>query len=907
MSKYLTLKVFIIFLLQVFTGCADKSQILQHPHLIVSHKDKPAVLEKIKTTQWAKNTFDGMVERLTPYVERHQTDPEWILSRYMMNRMPGKYYTDFYGKQSLTIDSMSGNAPFPTIRVALFSRTPVNEEGQSYRLPPIEELTPYDTSAYMYLINPATGLKELKEPWGLVESVNSQINRLAMEASIIYWLTGKDAYARFAADILDRFVRGAYYQNPLHGHKSYGFIGTQTLNDASYQPLMLVYDFVYPYLIKKRYEMKYYQPVWEKFANTMLVNGYWDNNWFAAESCTMMYAALLLEDIPKRDFFIDHFLEKDTIDGSWGHLSLRTTVEKWLTVDGHWKEPGGYHTYPVSNLLRAALTMENNGYPVFEKYPALFDAASVVMKYVYPNLYISSFGDSGRSFPSGELLELAILFANKYRPDALPELLACMDELARYGYYKRERMDAFALLCYLPEVKNMEGYTYQWPRSGTFDFAKFYLQRNGVDKDYGLMYSIQCATYNHNHNNGMSMELYGAGEVMGIDPGIGPYYEHPMHMTYFAQWAAHNTVVAGGASASTPYSGGSGTKQVGQLEVVAMEPLPEAEAVSPYVSFTDSRYVDLSTETNQQRTMALIRTSDKSGYYVDIYRSDNKMCNDYMYHNIGNSIELFTPEGQPVSMQASKIELTGDDYPGFHHIADLEATGKFPNDVVALFTMNDDSIGPRYMKVFLPYNANRNYYTGFSPRARTAGRYSNLPVPTLMVQSKGEAWSNPFVAIFEPFFGKDGSYIQKVTHLNRDRGSDFVTLLVDGKDGEQQYIFQGVNRTVQENTAANYNFKGYFGVVSLKNGQIRHIYLGQGKKLAFGEIIIEGQDDNCTVSIDFTGREIKYSSNQPVTATVKRNDFSTIALNSQNLKTTSSGTGITIAIPAVKNGTITVQ
>jgi hypothetical protein len=159
MKKQLTFILLACFSILLTTSCTSETQTSKHPHLIVSNKDKPVVLEKIKTAQWAQKTFDDMVERLTPYVERHQTDPEWILSRYMMNRIPGKYYTDFYGKQGLTIDSMSGNAPFPTIRVALFSRTPANAEGQSYRLPPLEELTPYDTSAYMNLINPATGQK----------------------------------------------------------------------------------------------------------------------------------------------------------------------------------------------------------------------------------------------------------------------------------------------------------------------------------------------------------------------------------------------------------------------------------------------------------------------------------------------------------------------------------------------------------------------------------------------------------------------------------------------------------------------------------------------------------------------------------------------------------------------------
>lgn len=50
------------------------------------------------------------------------------------------------------------------------------------------------------------------------------------------------------------------------------------------------------------------------------------------------------------------------------------------------------------------------------------------------------------------------------------------------------------------------------------------------------MFVVQGATYNHNHSNGMSMELYGKGTVMGIDPGNGPAYEHPLHVNYYTQW-----------------------------------------------------------------------------------------------------------------------------------------------------------------------------------------------------------------------------------------------------------------------------------------------------------------------------------------------------------------------------------
>jgi hypothetical protein len=335
-----------------------------------------------------------------------------------------------------------------------------------------------------------------------------------------------------------------------------------------------------------------------------------------------------------------------------------------------------------------------------------------------------------------------------------------------------------------------------------------------------------------------------------------------------------------------------------------MEPLPEAEAVSPLISFTDSRYTDRSTNTNQQRTMALIRTSDKSGYYVDIFRSDNKTRNDYMYHNIGNSIELLTMGGQPVRMSPAQIDLVGDDHPGFRHISDVKSSGKYADDVIAMFTMLNENSGTRYMKAYIPQNANLNYYTGYSPKARTAGRYSNLNVPTLMIQSKGEAWTNPFIVVYEPYFDKDGSAIQKVT--SPDRNKDFVTLLVEGKNNEQQYIFQG-NDASLENSSNNYSFKGYFGSVSLVNNQIRYIYLGQGKKISFGDYIIESTDENGAVNIDLSGDEIKISSNQPAEITVKNKGIKSVVLNSNDLAVTNMNSDIKFIVPAVKNGVLILK
>jgi hypothetical protein len=62
----------------------------------VNKDDKLIVLKKIEQQSWASTIYKEIANNVTPYVEKHKTDPEWILSRYLMNRIPGKRYTQAF-------------------------------------------------------------------------------------------------------------------------------------------------------------------------------------------------------------------------------------------------------------------------------------------------------------------------------------------------------------------------------------------------------------------------------------------------------------------------------------------------------------------------------------------------------------------------------------------------------------------------------------------------------------------------------------------------------------------------------------------------------------------------------------------------------------------------------------------
>lgn len=277
-------KRFSFLLLTIATTIALHAQEI-HPHILVKPTDKQIILEKVNKQPWAKQVLAKMEASVAPYVQRHQTDSEWILSRYLMNRVPGKRYTKFYSEDDGTsLSRYGGDAPFPTVRVSPHKRPPITKDGYSFKMPSLEELVPYDTSMQLQLqSNAPGGGKEWSDPGTFIEGINGKVNELALNAAIIYWLTGKEEYAKFGADILSQWARGAFYQNPIEGACRTGFLSIQTLGDGHYEPMPLIYDFLYDYLRQKKYETSWYETVFEKIASTMTFRGFWNNNWFAAQ------------------------------------------------------------------------------------------------------------------------------------------------------------------------------------------------------------------------------------------------------------------------------------------------------------------------------------------------------------------------------------------------------------------------------------------------------------------------------------------------------------------------------------------------------------------------------------------------------------------------------------------------
>jgi hypothetical protein len=66
-----------------------------HPRVYTTKEQLDEMKQKIATVDWAKETFENIKKGVTPYVEQHKKDPEWIISRMAMNWEEGKHYTSF--------------------------------------------------------------------------------------------------------------------------------------------------------------------------------------------------------------------------------------------------------------------------------------------------------------------------------------------------------------------------------------------------------------------------------------------------------------------------------------------------------------------------------------------------------------------------------------------------------------------------------------------------------------------------------------------------------------------------------------------------------------------------------------------------------------------------------------------
>jgi len=843
-----------------------------YPRIYVKDTDKPIIQQKIQEENWAKDAYAQLKKEIDVYADRHVNDPEWITSRLAMYWKEGERYTQCYLKNQ-NWDRGEGNAPVPTVRmpgmrtwnkyvnVPLENRIPYNETGDMWGLdktnpeqPPI--LIPYKESGHMIRLN------------------NRDILSLAEKSSFLYWVSGEKKYAQFAADIFYTWLLGTYYMNPiLDPEKSTGGFGGyepggicgyydyEQIHDDLVTHTAVIYDFLYTFLEKNPHPhlpeigkslTEVTGIVFKRFIDIGFVRGHRSGNWNVNGWNIMIRPILVLED---NSFYPDgkgreYYLHYLTTESTEYHEAIPDIIKSYDPVTGLWPESPGYAFGTIDVLLDLSVMLKKSGVDIIAENPILQKSAMAILPWMDEQANMVVFGDS-RGGPANFLaLENLLTYYSLIKnEEATSQIAAAINKGIQTGKYDRSAVGWKGLCTFLSSIPPSQDVKTE--RTSYSPFHRFITMKN-FNGDNRLMATLYGGRKGHHlSSNGLAMQLYGFGYALAPDAAAYESYWSE-DMAYHQTATGCNTILPGYTE--------------GEIKIHAMEPLVASdqftnnEELNPLVGFADV------IASEKRRTLAMIKTSAETGYYVDIFRSDLN-DNDYIYHNLGTELQITNFDGSLLPLK--KVESMGKIYSkGYNWFTNLRKS-YFESDFRAKWKISETN-PTLSMNMWMLGAKGRDIYQVDAPytslnRSITPKGICTPPsvTPTLIVRQNGNnAWKNPFIAVFEPVKGSHNSVVNVESYTD---GGTMNGVIVTSFDNRKDYILSSAKGEITQLDSTL--FQGAFAVISEKNENVEMLYLGKGKTLKRGNYAVETSED-AYVSIYKENDTWFYSSNADVIITL---------------------------------------
>nr|MBI1232160.1 hypothetical protein [Cytophagales bacterium] len=808
------------------------AQQAERPFIWVNNSEKPAILEKIEKQAWAGKIYKDFIHQLDHDIHVHQNDPALFLSGLPFNW----------------------------------------ERGVSHQIPPFHLTLHIENGIHKNLDN-ATD-EEMANARTLIRYL-----QMGIDCGMAYYLTDDEKYAQGATDILYSFITAVLQSEVSEWRGRGGWLfpddGFREVREIGYK-VPLIYDFIAgfiknggkPYDLAKKektdFPINKAQEVFRTYADITINYGSIASNHPILEAPSLVYNALAMDDEAERKKLLSYFLTESTEHQD----ALNVMAAIYKEKGDLWPETSQYLNAAASILTRLMLVVNryDPSLTLGATYSNLLFSLPALDYLVYPNNQLIRWGDGKRTGtpPYSSYEEAYLLGQMDGETEITNEFATLITSAISDGIYERSSM--LAVLWYDGEFKGEEA-ALVLPRTDKVDHAGIFLQRNLIDignpKD-GLMAFVGGAHMVHGHAEGMNIELYGKGEVLGVDNGRGRY-QQDIHENYSRIFAAHNTVIVNGNSRS---DGGWVDLGINSVQLVAMEPMQKQDAISPYHSFSTTSFVDDKgdqAEAYQERTLALIRTSKTTGYYVDIFRSKSKLADqyhDYLYHNIGDRLEFLnegltlrsTPERYMANANLPWEQNKKYRHPGWHFFEEVQTTETHRDAVKARFHAEKFDT-PLYMDLHILADANREYTKVLAPPTFEApSPYIDERTPTLVIRKTGEAWDQPFVVVFEPVDGNEDNHsIQSVEKLEQD--GVFKGLRIDSVVGDKlliQFIIAQAEEEEYIDERLGISFKGSFAVITENSdGKLQNMYIGEGEELRYGKIILKPTNEKRSVFKEF--------------------------------------------------------
>lgn len=813
-KKSIILKLLIIFQIVLFQPL--QAQSLKHPVIWVTEDEREVVLDKIETYDWAKSIVDQLHERVDPALKIHEKNPNAIL-----NTIP------------------------------VFAKH--DRENPEHKAGPI-----------------AAG--------------HNKVLALASEAGMLYYLTKEEKYAQFAADILAVYID---VLAPLTPQTTticgYEFFDPRT----TYGPFALTYDFIFNYLNLPNVKVynkvtgthvlfdniKAQKAITNIVGNVLQEYGKPDkhgkniSNHPILTATGALFSILCVDDDIERNRLFQVFWEKGTAHQN----SFKNTILPMFGEQGIWPESLSYSFMPIITL---SLNIVDRVYPemnVTKDYQYIFKGNFLFDHLRNPNRKFVRYGDSKRNNDGTEDLyryTLNIAERRGYTELKQQAEIALKQAYDAKGGYK-PRLENNIFNNFQP-LELFWGLSIPEETEGVINFKKptvivkhagIALQRNYVEKNnetYGLSGIIGGAHYVHSHVTGIAMELYGAGYVMAPNAGLPATVSErkiPLHEKYFRLYAGNNTVIVNGTSYGLDEGSWKGNAYVWQNTTVniASEPKHLENPISENFSFATQFLKDEVNNCDQERTLSIIRTSTKTAYYFDMFRSkslDENKFHDYIYHNIGDETIIKNEKGQALSLKETNRYKTdiGDlvQSPGWTYFENTQVTKPTKEAVKVTFKITYDD---KYMHMLVSKGVQRAYTKALTPPTREAENgYVNKKTQLLAIRQNGEAWDKPFMAVFEPSLKSESSvqHIESLMDGTKIVGA-IVVSKVEKKIITDYIISQDKSDAFYHNKVLNLNFKGRFAIVrveELKGEKTISLYIGEGEKLNFEDVSLESDPQN---------------------------------------------------------------
>jgi hypothetical protein len=851
----------------------------QHPRVFGKDMSLEQVKELVQKEDWAAAIIAKTQNNVATYIDHYKTDKTWLVSRLQMYWKTKSTQVYINGGK---YDHADGEAPVPTVKFIGGRGTP-----SSYKTPKLEDIKPYmDDPRGLYLQNSTTNVWEwgpIAATSGITNAINRQILSIARDAAFLYWYTGKEEYANLAYSVLDTYLKGVYYLNePIdlsHGHHQtlVSYIQFEVIQDHILNEITQCYDFLHDFIRDKNPEsLTIYDATLQKWADLQIKNGVSFNNWNLLEAAHISHIALILENNSAykngkgAQYYLDQIMNQ-TSTRQWSMNKLMDYGYDKKT--GVWNESPGYSMNVLSDFISFAEFYDRNfNIDLLKEMPILKQAVKSSAQYLYPNKYMVSFGDGHynklRKEPMLYLIENAKKYGKKDDEEYFVKMYKTIytDDTNEEKFIGKNIQDLFAEkpLQFDTNIKAAPLIDFTTPLFHV-PHASWLVQRQG-EGDSALMISQIGSLGNHMHSNGIAMELYGKGLPLAPEMGHGSSYFSIEYAEYYTQFPAHNTVIVNGKSKYPEM------KSNHAFSLNAAYPKSGVkEGVFSGITFSDVSFLEPETYSNQRRVMGIVKDTIEEGYYIDIFRSTqkegNNIKNEYFFHNLGQNLELTATNGTPLDLKpTSKLAFGDGDLMAYDYMWDkksIESNQNFKGKFSLI--LKDKTIN---MNLWMQGQAEREIFSVLSPKSTALSHgllpdeMNNNPIPTLVVRQNGEAWSRPFVAVYEPALN-NSTNIQSVDYFGKN---EFVGIHVTNKSTKEDFIFS--NTADNEKMDFNqFSVMGTYAIISKKADDFT-LFLGNGKNISNGNYTLDLGNEVASAVLKSENGLLYFSSDAALTLSV---------------------------------------